>query len=152
MRIFSSILLMTLLFQSVLFSGGLYGVIKESEAMLCSCNHGSHNEKHASEDSHFGKSPPLKGAGMQASAATAVGATPSCHSPKEGEAHLCTCKKARANVDYLLSSSHHTWFTDASFLFAANHPELILILARNGKKLTKEYPFHLVKPPSILPA
>ena len=149
MKVPGFIVLITIMFQTLLFSGGLYGVIMESEAMLCSCNHGSHNEKHASEDSHFGKSPLLKGAGMKTSEDVSQ---PSCHNPKEGEAHLCTCKKAKANVDFLMSSSHQTWCAGAAFAFAVNHPELILILARNGKKLTVEYPFYLVRPPSILPA
>lgn len=149
MKVYGFLVLITLLFQSVLFSGGLYGVIMESEAMLCTCNHNSHSEKHSDEDVHFGKKSLLKGTGLSENAEVAK---PSCHNPKEGEAHLCTCKKAKANVDFLMSSSHQTWCSGAAFAFAANHPELILILARNGRKLTIEYPFYLVKPPSFLPA
>ena len=97
MKKLSLFTLLPLLFQMVFFGSGLYGVMLEGEALLCSCNHASAKEvHHNAEDSGFRRNSHLKMASQGGESMKE-----SCHSAKKGETHLCQCKKANKKSVYL---------------------------------------------------
>ncbi|TGK31536.1 hypothetical protein EHQ12_02210 [Leptospira gomenensis] len=97
MKSFLSLFLsVSVLFQGIVFSSGLFGCVLSEKAKICECNHGSRLQKHSNgEDArYFDKT--LAGA-----TSTQTGQLPDCHSAKKGETHTCACKKAENKLSQL---------------------------------------------------
>ena len=139
----SFMLLFPLLFQIIFFGSGLYGVVLEGEALLCECNHSTENEVHQShEDIRFRRNSHLKMAMNEDETMKE-----SCHSAKKGEAHLCKCKKANKQSEFLQT------FVNTIYLKSQKnciYPELLNCYILKGKE-SYLFPGHFnqqIKPPN----
>ncbi|EMN02347.1 LIC_11090 family protein [Leptospira noguchii] len=92
----STFLSISVLFQSLVFSSGLFGCILSEKAKICECNHGSKIQKHTNkEDVLFSKKI------RSFNRSTTSKKLPDCHSAQSGEAHSCACKKAENKLSQL---------------------------------------------------
>ncbi|EKO15834.1 MULTISPECIES: LIC_11090 family protein [Leptospira] len=97
MKFYVSIFLsVSVLFQTLVFSSGLFGCILSEKAKICECNHGSKIQKHINkEDVLFAKKI------RSFNRSTTSKKLPDCHSAQSGEAHSCSCKKAENKLSQL---------------------------------------------------
>ena len=121
MKVFTSFILLFFMFQTVLFGSGLYGVILEGEALLCTCNHASEKEVHQNEEDKMFKSSLTKTIQHHEHEEKVK---PSCHSPKKGEAHLCDCKKANKKSEFIRSFIQNNYLKGEAQLLS---PESVLL-------------------------
>ncbi|XDD46150.1 hypothetical protein AB3N60_15770 [Leptospira sp. WS39.C2] len=119
---------MTLVLTTQFFflGSGLLGYCLESNSKICKCNHGSKKEKHSnSEDQLFLEKQSGK---ISASDETnhshskEIALKPSCHDAKDGEAHLCSCKKKKKEAMSL--RMHHQTMDRPNFTFGLSLPIL----------------------------
>lgn len=108
-RWIAGLLTLVLTTQFFFLGSGLLGYCLESNSKICKCNHGSKKEKHIStEDNLFSKSQNSKitSSNEETHAHTKeLALKPSCHDAKDGEAHLCSCKKKKK--DAMSLRMHH---------------------------------------------
>ncbi|KPA27653.1 Uncharacterized protein AMR48_1924 [Leptospira interrogans] len=85
----SIFLSVSILFQTLVFSSGLFGCFLSEQYKLCECNHSSKIQKHTNkEDVLFSQKI------RSFNRSTTSKKLPDCHSAQSGEAHSCSCKKS----------------------------------------------------------
>ncbi|XDD49113.1 hypothetical protein AB3N59_11825 [Leptospira sp. WS92.C1] len=140
---FSFYLSVSILFQAILFSSGLFGCILSEKAKICECNHGSKIQKHANkEDSRFSKK------AHSNLALSSPQKLPNCHSAKSGEQHACSCKKAENKLSQLSAFYSHLFSSDRHRI---PNPisSLIQIVTFQDFNSGIDFSFSLLKPPQI---
>ncbi|MDF3818604.1 hypothetical protein P3G55_01760 [Leptospira sp. 96542] len=154
-RLVTGILAFSILTQTLFLGSGLLGFCLESASKICQCNHGSKKETHASaEDKHFasvgiGSGSGIGSADHHADHEIPKTIKPSCHDAKEGEAHLCSCKKKKKEASNL--RPHHQTFERVQFVSStpAKQNLVSFIPSEPSMRLTDGNPFYLIKPPRI---
>lgn len=113
--------------QFLFLGSGLLGYCLESNSKICYCNHGSKKEKHGNaEDRIF-----VEGHGTSVTSADSfdhqttkeLALKPNCDEAKDGEAHLCSCKKKKK--DALSLRSHHQTMDKPNLAFGFPVPSVI---------------------------
>lgn len=138
---FSIFLSVSILFQALVFSSGLFGCILAEKAKICECNHGSKKQKHSDdEDKRFSKKA-RSGGETDVSAAL-----PNCHSAKSGETHACSCKKTENKLSQL-SAFYSALFSPVQFSGLKHKTEVSHIINLEYSDLGIHSPFSLLKPP-----
>lgn len=138
--------------QFLFLGSGLLGYCLESNSKICHCNHGSKKEKHANaEDELFSE-----GNGTSVTSADSndhqttkeLALKPSCHDAKDGEVHLCSCKRKKRIA--LSLRSHHQTMDRPNLAFGFAAPSVIFYTINespstleDGRILT------LLRPPRI---
>ncbi|RHX80308.1 LIC_11090 family protein [Leptospira yasudae] len=144
MKSFLSIFVsVSILFQAVVFSSGLFGCVLAEKAKLCECNHGSKAQKHANrEDKRFSNK--LRSEGKS----TVAQKLPDCHSAASGEIHSCSCKKTENKLSQL--SAFYSALSSPENASDLNHkPGLIQIITLEYSNSGIHSDFSLLKPPRI---
>ncbi|AOP34578.1 hypothetical protein A0128_12385 [Leptospira tipperaryensis] len=134
----------TILFQAVVFSSGLFGCVLAEQAKICECNHGSRVQKHSNkEDDRFSKVVRSKSETSHVSKKL-----PDCHSAKSGETHACACKKSE-NKASQLSAFHSVLFNPATFWIVEPVSDLLEIIVFKDLNTGIHSSFSLLKPPQF---
>ncbi|MDV6236475.1 hypothetical protein CH379_012635 [Leptospira ellisii] len=142
MKSFLSLFLsVSVLFQGIVFSSGLFGCILSEKARICECNHGSRIQKHSDEEDSRYFDKVLAG---QSSATT--GKLPDCHSAKKGETHACACKKAENKLSQL-RAFYSAWSSPLSVAYPAPISEIDYILILEYSDTGIQFSPFLLKPP-----
>ncbi|WP_244932676.1 LIC_11090 family protein [Leptospira yanagawae] len=112
--------------QFFFLGSGLLGYCLETNSKICKCNHGSKKEKHTnSEDQLFSESQNIKITSSEEknhAHTKELALKPSCHDAKEGEAHLCSCKKKKK--DAMSLRTHHQTMDQPNLTFGIAVPIL----------------------------
>jgi hypothetical protein len=139
-RWIAGLLTLVLTTQFFFLGSGLLGYCLESNSKICKCNHGSKKEKHHNpEDKLFGEKPNSK---LSATDETNHAHTkelalkPNCHDAKEGEAHLCSCKKNKK--DAMSLRIHHQTMDKPSISFGFAIPTLFFYTIEESPSTLKE--------------
>lgn len=113
--------------QFLFLGSGLLGYCLESNSKICHCNHGSKKEKHGNaEDKIFaeGNATSVTSAdSFDHQTTKELALKPNCHEAKDGEAHLCSCKKKKK--DALSLRSHHQTMDRPNLAFGFAVPSVI---------------------------
>ncbi|EKO76529.1 MULTISPECIES: LIC_11090 family protein [Leptospira] len=118
----SILLSASVLFQTIVFSSGLFGCILVEKAKICECNHGSKLQKHSNkEDKNFSKKV------RSENRAVVSKKLPNCHSAKSGEVHACSCKKTENKLSQL-SAFYSTLFSQKQTADIEHNPTIIQII------------------------
>ncbi|TGM57044.1 LIC_11090 family protein [Leptospira adleri] len=143
-RLLSVYLSITILFQAVVFSSGLFGCVLAEQAKICECNHGSRVQKHANtEDDRFSKV-------VRSSSTTPHDSKklPDCHSAQSGETHTCACKKSENKMSQL-SAFYSVLFNTETFWIVEPVSDLLEIRIFKDLNTGINSSFPLIKPPQF---
>ncbi|TGM00598.1 hypothetical protein EHQ76_11735 [Leptospira barantonii] len=137
----SSFLSVSILFQALVFSSGLFGCVLAEKAKICECNHGSKKQKHSNEeDKRFSKK---SRSGEEVYSSNAL---PNCHSAKSGETHACACKKTENKVSKL-SAFYSALFSPVQLSDLNHETNVIHIISLEYSDSGIHSFFSLLKPP-----
>ncbi|EQA62930.1 LIC_11090 family protein [Leptospira alexanderi] len=118
----SILLSASILFQTIVFSSGLFGCILAEKAKICECNHRSKMQKHSNEeDKSFSKKV------LSGNRSVVSKKLPNCHSAKSGEVHVCSCKKTENKLSQL-SAFYSTLFSPKQGANIEHNPDFIQII------------------------
>ncbi|EOQ89315.1 hypothetical protein LEP1GSC202_0757 [Leptospira yanagawae serovar Saopaulo str. Sao Paulo = ATCC 700523] len=125
-RWIAGLLTLVLTTQFFFLGSGLLGYCLETNSKICKCNHGSKKEKHTnSEDQLFSESQNIKITSSEEknhAHTKELALKPSCHDAKDGEAHLCSCKKKKK--DAMSLRTHHQTMDQPNLTFGIAVPIL----------------------------
>lgn len=138
--------------QFLFLGSGLLGYCLESNSKICHCNHGSKKEKHGNaEDKLFseGKTESLSSAHVDNHQTTKeLALKPNCHEAKDGEVHLCSCKKKKK--DALSLRSHHQTMDRPNLAFGFTVPSVIFYTINESSSTLEDGRIPtLLRPPRI---
>ncbi|EQA53919.1 LIC_11090 family protein [Leptospira kmetyi] len=137
----SFFLSVSILFQALVFSSGLFGCVLAEKAKICECNHGSKKQKHADEeDKRFSRK---SRSGKESRVAKTF---PSCHSAKSGETHACSCKKTENKLSQL-SAFYSALFSPVQLSDLNHKTDVLHIITLEYFNLGIHSSFSLLKPP-----
>ncbi|UOG47861.1 LIC_11090 family protein [Leptospira noguchii] len=137
----SIFLSVSVLFQSLVFSSGLFGCILSEKAKICECNHGSKIQKHTNkEDVFFSKK--IRSFNRSTTSKT----FPNCHSAQSGEAHSCACKKSENKLSQL-SAFYSTFFSQKQTSHIRHDIDLIQIITLEYSNSGILSVFLILRPP-----
>lgn len=139
--------LLLLLGTQFLFLGsGLLGYCLESQAKICTCNHGSKQEKHQNaEDKLFARDlSPTHTEDEQETREKTL--KPNCHSAKAGESHLCSCKKSKKEA-LSLRNHHQTLSMGEVMVWVRPEPIILFSFTFPFLESGAEFPLRLLRPP-----
>jgi hypothetical protein len=151
---FSIALTITVLFQSVFISSGLFGTYLLENKKLCTCNHNSPNEVHAKlEDRIFAQdklaislySTDHSSEHSEHDHNAIQETSPNCHSAKIGEAHICSCKK-QESASYSLIP-HLQFFYAVPYRWMDPELKTIALIPSIDSELLHGTQHSLFKPP-----
>ncbi|MBM9578853.1 hypothetical protein JWG45_17040 [Leptospira sp. 201903070] len=141
-RLLSIYLSTAILFQTIVFSSGLFGCVLAEQAKICECNHGSRAQKHKDrEDDRFAKT--VRSDSKESHSSKKL---PDCHSAKSGETHTCACKKSENKVAQL-SVFYSTLFSPGAILIAGPVSEFLEIIIFKEWNTGIQSSFSLLRPP-----
>ncbi|EQA44623.1 hypothetical protein LEP1GSC050_2021 [Leptospira broomii serovar Hurstbridge str. 5399] len=92
------VLIHCFLFHSLVFGSGWFGGILAGEIKLCECNHGSKKETHATVEDLSFKTKLATADSSPIHTNETNHPLPDCQSAEVGEAHKCSCAKAKDKV------------------------------------------------------
>lgn len=129
MRAIASALVFSILLSSFLFDSGFSIFAQSYLSSICECNHSSSQEIHSKHE-HKDLT------------------APDCHSAKQGEAHICVCKRTKKSSQNLARIKQIYFITPTLLLFS-----LALKYEYLGKDqsitLLSGYTLKLIKPPRL---
>ncbi|PNV73357.1 LIC_11090 family protein [Leptospira inadai] len=121
------VLIHCFLFHSLVFGSGWFGGILADEIKLCECNHGSRKETHATAEDLSFKTKLAAVDSFPLHTDTVNHPLPDCQSADSGEAHKCSCAKAKDKVSFLTGTLVTQIFTLDTFRFFPNLEESNII-------------------------
>jgi hypothetical protein len=136
----SSLLVLVTTFTSILLNESLLSYHQVTSSLLCKCNHTSKNEIHSNsvlldEHKHFiPVSPEL----------------PSCHTPKKGETHLCSCKKSADSLANILFQKSVVLLNNLELFAVYFHNSYISCSTKEKLLLPVGFSFLITPPPKTI--
>ncbi|EKN89481.1 putative lipoprotein [Leptospira interrogans str. 2003000735] len=139
----SIFLSVSILFQTLVFSSGLFGCFLSEQYKLCECNHGSKIQKHINkEDVLFAKKI------RSFNRSTTSKKLPDCHSAQSGETHSCSCKKSENKLSQL-GAFYSTFFSQKQASYIRHDLDIIQIITLEYSNFGISSFSFLFRPPRI---
>ncbi|EKR54004.1 LIC_11090 family protein [Leptospira interrogans] len=139
----SIFLSVSILFQTLVFSSGLFGCFLSEQYKLCECNHSSKIQKHTNkEDVLFSQK--IRSLNRSTTSKT----FPNCHSAQSGEAHSCSCKKSENKLSQL-GVFYSTFFSQKQTSYIRHDLDIIQIITLEYSNSGIFSFSFLLKPPRI---